>query len=208
MLPWSNLIASAVGTAGVLIPIYLFGFRQIIESKNALNERLQQEIKTLEKERAATLIQEKLTLVGEIERRAQEKIESDRMIEQMTIEVRHITEQVVSSGGNIESLSARVRQATTEVEGRIKRDQVVGLLAGNQIFLELFLEWRELTNEVPSESLSARFDLRFVETLGSMSALVERVRHREDGLLKVDDIQAKARAAGLAKQMRPAPPSG
>lgn len=51
MLPWGTLIASAVGAGGAVVPIYLFGFKQTIESKNALVEQLREQVKDLERQR-------------------------------------------------------------------------------------------------------------------------------------------------------------
>jgi hypothetical protein len=193
------LIASAVGAGAAVVPLYLFGFRQIIDAKTALNERLQEQIKWLERERAATVIAEKVILVEEIERRAKEKQESDKIIANMTVQAEQIIEQLKRSAGGIDSLSAKVREATAEVKNRIGRDQVVGMLVAYQRFMELFFEWREISNE-GSGDFTRRFDARFASVLGSLSELLRRVG-KEGKLLELADIQAQERTVIFREQL-------
>jgi hypothetical protein len=46
---WRTFVSSAVGAAVVLVPIYLFGFKQLIDSKDAAIETLREQIKSLER---------------------------------------------------------------------------------------------------------------------------------------------------------------
>jgi hypothetical protein len=73
MWPWHTMLASAVGAAIPLVPVYIFGFRRIVASKEATIEQLKSRIEQLKAECAPTVITEKKALIDDIEARAKQK---------------------------------------------------------------------------------------------------------------------------------------
>lgn len=153
------------------------------------------------------MVQENRALAGEIERRAQEKLETDRMISELTKQTRESGEQVQSVAAGIASategvklLTSKAGEAIIEATNRKKYNQTIGMIAVYQLFSELFLDWREMIKVVSPAGLDAKFTASFVSTLDSATKLVNQV-YKEGRILEVADIQRRPRRAAFVEEV-------
>jgi hypothetical protein len=149
---YKDIIGSAVGAGAVMVPIYIFGFRQTLEAKDALIERLRQENTSLEKDRVSEIIQEKNVLIADLRERANEKAEMDRAMGILSISMGGVSKQ-------IEGQSEQIRMATAALDDRVRREQLLGSLYGMKMFLQALNVWQEsMTIDKPLDTRTRRLN--------------------------------------------------
>jgi len=149
---YKDIIGSAVGAGAVMVPIYIFGFRQTLEAKDALIERLRQENTSLEKDRVSEIIQEKNVLIADLRERANEKAEMDRAMGILSISMGGMSKQ-------IEGQSEQIRMATAALDDRVRREQLLGSLYGMKMFLQALNVWQEsMTIDKPLDTRTRRLN--------------------------------------------------
>jgi hypothetical protein len=165
---WRTFVSSAVGAAVVLVPIYLFGFKQLIDSKDAAIETLREQIKSLERECVAAVIQEKYVLIQDIEGRAKEKAETDKIIE-------YQTKQIGDQIKKVDDIRAKIVSTTGGVQERIRREESIGLIMGVKTIQEGYVEWRLLYEALPPSAAVIAFDLFFRARFDKINELLNRI---------------------------------
>src|ERR1017187_9159309 len=116
MLPWNTLLASAMGAAVPLIPIYIFGFRQTLGAKDAVIESLREQVKGLERERVAVILEEEQVLLKDIQSRAEEKKESDRAITEMSEKIEALVQDMQNTQAEIEVHAAAIGTLSPKIQ--------------------------------------------------------------------------------------------
>jgi hypothetical protein len=186
MWPWQTILASAVGAAIPLIPIYLLGFKQIIAGKDTTIEQLKGQVERLESEQVVEVIREKQLLIEDVKARAKEKqeieAETQRQIDEITVKIQ---------GNNValQTLHTKLLTVSDDVSERISTSSQLGVLIG-QMSLIKTLYWFQGLFETTSDPILKSL-VKFVKNeAGLLGELQLKLR---DGkyILKVEDVQAE-----------------
>jgi hypothetical protein len=186
MWSWQTVVEAAVGAAVPLVPIYIFGFRQIIESKDAQIDALKQQNEHLQKEVVAEVIREKLILVEDVKARAKEKVESEEATQK---EVDRIT-------GELQSLAAQRKVLDAAVETRLSIRAQLGVLTGlaSLVRARAWLSGLAERGDLTSRSMNSFLD----REMGDLRKLLAELREDSD-VLTVHDVHL---SADITKQLR------
>lgn len=192
MWPWQTMLASAVGAAVPLIPVYIFGFRQIVASKEATIEQLTDRIEQLKAECAPTVVVEKRSLIADLEARAKEKAEAEEVIKQMVKNVedsestiKALNAQVLENRAQILETTAKVGTIPGLVKEKISGGSRLGVLTGVKSLMRVRYWWHGLAldrNDPIAEKLDA-----FIER--EVSGVMElQIRIRDGHVLTTEDF--------------------
>ncbi|MBZ5689302.1 MAG: hypothetical protein LAP86_30240 [Acidobacteriia bacterium] len=163
----------------------------MMTNKDAQIDVLREQNKSLERERLPLVIQEKNLLMKDIEARAKEKAEAEKVTEELNVAIKKITEdmriQNEMASEQIGALSIKVRGGIGLVAKRRTLDQASALILGVKLFQEAYIEWRLLFIRLPSFPGTIEFDTFLRNRYERINEILRRVRGDGD-LIKAEEL--------------------
>jgi hypothetical protein len=187
MWPWQTVVASAVGAAIPFVPIYLFGFRQVIAGKDATIEHLKGRVEQLKAECAPTVILEKKALIEELETRAKESAEAEDAITRVTQNLEHVSATVKVLTSQVQERTATVGTIPELVKRKTSNGTQIGVLMGLRSLMKVRYWWHGMSLDV-TDPIAKMLDEFVAQECNYLTDLRERIR---DGhVLKVEEFTA------------------
>jgi hypothetical protein len=174
MWPWHTVLASAVGAAIPLIPVYIFGFRQIVASKEATIEQLKGRIEQLKAECAPTVISEKRTLIDDIEARAKESAEAEETMRRAIKTVQDCAAALKAMDSQVLETTAKASAIPELVKKRTSTGSQLGVLMGVKSLIKVRYWWHGLALDM-TEPIAKKLDVFIEQEVSNLLELRSRI---------------------------------
>ena len=185
MWPWHTVLASAVGAAIPLIPVYIFGFRQIVASKEATIEQLKGRIEQLKAECAPTVISEKRTLIDDIEARAKESAEAEETMRRATKTVEDCAAALKAMDSQVLETTAKAQAIPDLVKKKTSTGSQLGVLMGVKGLIKVRYWWHGLALDM-TDPIAKKLDVFIEQEISNLLEL--RLRICDDHVLTAEQI--------------------